>query len=664
MTTRTIISRRGWVAVVALLCAASLLTGTGSAQPSSTDIIVAPGASGAGTLADPASLVDTLESSALTPGTTVWLRGGTYDEGSFSSNSDGTSARPIVVRPYPDEHAVIDGNRIQEGGATVTINGDWQTWRDIEFTNSAPYRFLIPSQHRPGNLSVHGRGVALINNEIHDGGTCLGWWKAAQDSFVYGNLIYNCGHQASDRGHGHGVYIQNNDGGRKTFEANLVGPTYGRAVHIYGSDRVHDVDMIDNVFAGGTSLASELRSPVYIAGDIQDFQFRSNHVYTLEREAVSVVEADQDVVLRDNWIMTRGSATAALWVRSGLPITGSGNHISSYFRQVQLEPGVTLGSWDDNTYHGQAVFSPGATLAGWRSVTGQDASSTVVSADPTLVEVLPNRYDADRGLVTIWNGQQSPSVAVDLGAILEAGDRFEIMSAQDLGGAPVVTGTYQGGTVSIPLTGGSVGAPIGGDAPEPWDAGFGSFVVRGVGAEPIEEPDDGPTPDPGSDDPSSTGETPSCFGRPATIVARPGIPTVGTDGPDVIVGTSGADEIRAGAGDDLICGQGGPDEIHGQGGDDLIRPGAGRDVVRGGPGDDRVLPSSGADEIWGQRGRDDIRGGSGDDAISGGPGADVIRGGRGSDRLRGGTGPDRVSGNAGLDSCAGGRGQDTVVTCP
>src|SRR4051794_29572196 len=48
-------------------------------------------------------------------------------------------------------------------------------------------------------------------------------------------------------------------------------------------------------------------------------------------------------------------------------------------------------------------------------------------------------------------------------------------------------------------------------------------------------------------------DTPSCNGRPATVV--------GTDGADEIVGTAGPDVIVGGAGDDTIYGLGGDDVI-------------------------------------------------------------------------------------------------------
>ena len=64
--------------------------------------------------------------------------------------------------------------------------------------------------------------------------------------------------------------------------------------------------------------------------------------------------------------------------------------------------------------------------------------------------------------------------------------------------------------------------------------------------------------------------TPTCKGKVATIVALPGIRTIGTSGDDVIVGTPGNDVIHGRGGNDLICGYGG------------------HDTVSGGPGADRL----------------------------------------------------------------------------
>ena len=449
-----------------------------SAQVRPGDVIVAPNASGAGTLASPASLRTTLADRTLAPGTTIWLRGGTY-VGDFDYEADGTQADPIVIRPYPGEHAVIDGNRSDGGGETVEVSGDWSVWMDLEFTNSAAGRFVgrAGSFGRPGLMSIKGRGTAVINNEIHDGGTCVGWWKSAVDSVMHGNLIYNCGWQGTDRPHGHSVYIQSLDTGSKLFDANLVSTSYGRSVQIFGSDPVYNVTMTDNTFAGGNSVGGDPKSPVYIGGAVQNLTFDDNHVYTVAKEPVSIVEQRAPMSFERNYLMTTEAAVGGVWFRGGTGISGHDNHIAAPFYLARRDAGANLVDWNDNTYYGQPLFNPGRTMTAWRLVTGADTRSTVVDGSPTHVSVTGNRYDDDRGIVTIWNGEGQATVDVDVSSLLEPGDRYEIFDGQNLGGAPIMTGVYSGGTLSFPMTGRTVGAPIGGQAPPAWTIEFGTFAV-------------------------------------------------------------------------------------------------------------------------------------------------------------------------------------------
>ncbi len=442
------------------------------------DVIVAPGASGAGTLQSPAGLQATLTNRALPPGTTVWLRGGTYT-GDFDYEADGTPEQPITIRPYPDEHAVIDGRRSTGGGETMEISGDWSVWIDLEFTNSSPGRVLgTPGSFgRPGLLSIKGRGTAIINNEIHDGGTCVGWWKTATESLMHGNLIYNCGWLGPDRPHGHSVYIQSNNDGAKSFEGNLVSTSYGRSVQIYGSDPVYNVAFSNNTFAGGNSVGGDPKSPVYLGGSVQNLSFTDNHVYTVAKEPVSIVGQRAPMVFERNYLMTTKEALGGIWFRDGSGIAGRFNHIAAPNYLARQEPGARLTGWDTNTYYGSELFYPGRTLAGWQNVTGADQNSVVVTGSPTHVAVTPNQYDDDRGIVTIWNGEERTSVAVNVSSILEVGDRYEIYDGQNLGGAPIMTGTYTGGALTFPMTGRSVGAPIGGTAPEAWTIHFGAFLI-------------------------------------------------------------------------------------------------------------------------------------------------------------------------------------------
>lgn len=147
---------------------------------------------------------------------------------------------------------------------------------------------------------------------------------------------------------------------------------------------------------------------------------------------------------------------------------------------------------------------------------------------------------------------------------------------------------------------------------------------------------------------------PMCFGQPATIVAQPGVTTVGTSGPDVIYGTSGPDVIRGRGGADLICSRGGADDVKGGSGNDMIDLGKGGDTAEGGKGRDTIYGRSGADTIEGNSGRD---------TIYGNKGRDVLRGGKSGDTIVGGSGRDTIRGQSGKDDCRGGSALDDLRSC-
>jgi hypothetical protein len=100
----------------------------------------------------------------------------------------------------------------------------------------------------------------------------------------------------------------------------------------------------------------------------------------------------------------------------------------------------------------------------------------------------------------------------------------------------------------------------------------------------------------------------SCNGRTATMIAIPGVDTVGTPGADVIVGTPL---------DDTIDGRGGRDRICGRGENDRLFGARGRDRLFGGGDDDRLFGQSGRDALFGGPEFDRGNGGSGVDTGKG-----------------------------------------------
>ena len=99
--------------------------------------------------------------------------------------------------------------------------------------------------------------------------------------------------------------------------------------------------------------------------------------------------------------------------------------------------------------------------------------------------VRPNKYEQGRGHVVIFNWSGLSAVDVDLSSILMVGEAFEVRDAQNFFGPPIVTGTYAGGTVSIPMTSTLMVPPVG-ITPLYFHTSseFGAFVVVPPGVVP------------------------------------------------------------------------------------------------------------------------------------------------------------------------------------
>jgi hypothetical protein len=136
----------------------------------------------------------------------------------------------------------------------------------------------------------------------------------------------------------------------------------------------------------------------------------------------------------------------------------------------------------------------------------------------------------------------------------------------------------------------------------------------------------------------------------------------GTQGHDVIVGTSGKDDINGSIGNDIICGRGGNDELDGSIGNDWIAGEEGRDKLEGGNGNDTLLGGADNDELDGGNGNDHLDGGEGNDKLDGSNGSDDICGGGGNDNAEGSNGTDRIDGGTGSDKSDGGNANDICTT--
>lgn len=111
------------------------------------------------------------------------------------------------------------------------------------------------------------------------------------------------------------------------------------------------------------------------------------------------------------------------------------------------------------------------------------------------------------------------------------------------------------------------------------------------------------------------------------------------------------------------CPAGAGNAILGTNGRDILVGTSRRDVICGGRGGDTIRGLGGNDLLVGGKGKDGLRGGGGNDTLRGGPGNDILAGGLGKDTLRGGGGRDLLRGGAKKDRCIGGGGKDRTRSC-
>jgi len=489
--------------------AAVLLAGLSS--PAAAEIhYVSPAGSpeGEGTPASPLNLATALsvKTSPAEPGDTIALGGGTY-RGMFKCNLGGTEKRPIVIRGIPGQRVTIDGGGFKR--AAVTVGGQWTIWRDLELTNSDPRRNSRRKTDWPADLQrragmrVTGQHIRLRNLVVHDAGDGLELYSRAEDAEVYGCISYYNGWDSPTGGHGHGIDVQN----------------------ARGTKRIVD-NILFNNFACGLHAASRM-APVrglHIEGNILFDNGVLAHAQRQRNMLIGSLSLPVErIVVKDNFLRHTGNAATSVQIgrqRKNADLVFTGNYIvgASHFfnfRSIDAKDNTFVSTvtmvhlhmpkkldfsaytWRRNNYFFvEGAWYPlayykdqqgaGIEYADWCKTTKLDIGSQFNLNLPTGVEVVVrrNRYEQGRGHIVVYNWDRKGEVQVDLSGVLKAGQKFQIVSARNFFGAPVVEGTWgdEQTTVTLPMAGPEpvdvVGKPA--NPAPPTDVGFGCFVVLPV----------------------------------------------------------------------------------------------------------------------------------------------------------------------------------------
>jgi hypothetical protein len=376
--------------------------------------------------------------------------------------------RPVIVRNYKSERVTLEGTF--GGASNVFYAGGAFTWYwGLEIRSTT-----LDTLGNCTLVNVSGQGLKFINCVIHDGtGAGFADFSAADETEIYGCLVYFNGRRTVGN-HNYGIYAQN-DGKRKVYEDNFWMHNFGLyQVHCYGSAGLLDSFYIKhNVFTNWSNAAA-----LTIGAEDSAARFPvvdSNYFYgsgggreeaMLQLLFIEYGAGCRSPIIRGNYFM-RGMVV-----------------LNAATTDRFFVGNTTYGRWPYLTTWGVRNVdfdTSGAPRNQWYLSTNY---RTVPRPSGTTVSVRRNRYEQGRANVVIYNWGKSPKVSVDLSEVLRVGDGFEVRDAQNFYGAPTTTGTYEGGSVSFPMVGLPIAAPISYPGtlarPQHTSPEFAAFVVTTV----------------------------------------------------------------------------------------------------------------------------------------------------------------------------------------
>lgn len=453
------------------------------------EFYVAPQGSphGSGTKEKPLDLFTVLAgNSGVNPGDTVWLLPGIYpapiENGkriAFVSELTGTSENPIILRAIPNERVRLDGWLEVKGAHT------WYWGFEIADSTYTDKTAEGVSSHGT-SVTVFGPGTRFINLDVHDGAQGFGFWSPAVDAEIYGCIIHDFGYWASDRGHGHAIYTQNETGTKRIVD-NIMFHGFGWNVHVYTqSGQITGFDIEGNIcFSAGTRVKGQVADNILVSGypPADKIALIDNYCYhpggeddkgARWRPCIRLDSYKDGVngtcIVKNNVIMGARGLQIGRWRNAII----SGNTIWGPETIASVRPpnGEEFANyrWDNNLYVITGQETPfviagskgltegyeGSSFKEWQKKTGFDTNSKTIEGQgghPSGVSVYvrPNKYEQGRGHIAVYNWMHHKSVEVDLSSVLKVGSNYQVYNVQDLYEKPAIAGKYNGKPINLPM---------------------------------------------------------------------------------------------------------------------------------------------------------------------------------------------------------------------
>ena len=327
----------------------------------------------------------------LTPGDTLYIRGGTYTEHLNSDfTASGTADNRITISGYPGETVVFDGNNQSSFLYRVPTGASYITLKDFEITNySASAIFLWSDVPKQGwifdGLNIYDSG--LVNNGQHTGGIDFAY---ASDMTIRNCRFDNIGWNLWNH---HAIYMQAHTTDIKIYNNHVSNMRFGGAVHGWHYPNSNNVQVYNNIFTDNIW-------GVILADGSENVEIYNN----------TLVNNDYGIDLgQSGYDVTWGVKNVT--IKNNVTYSGSG------------ETGLRVGSFNINdvTIDYNLWYASDSTPFVWNSSNWsltQLRSNTPhgdngIQADPQFVNLGGRDYRLSSSSPGINSGASLPSISVD-----------------------------------------------------------------------------------------------------------------------------------------------------------------------------------------------------------------------------------------------------------
>ena len=457
--------------------------------------------SAGGSLADPWDL-QTAFDQPLPPGSTLWLRGGTYRK-TFTCKLAGTASARITIKPYPGERVTFDSHDPANVNASLitTPAAAFLDFWDLEFTvsnvnrqnNGVPGATSGPAPGGNNAENTHGHDLRFIHLVVHD--TTGGWGMNQDDAYnneVWGLISFYNGWWGIDRAHGHNLYMHNKTGYKKAVNSILFDSfAEGNQVYTAGGF-VNGIVQLGTVTFDSGKINSAQPQTIGIAAP------RCGYPPDTPAALVGTYDTVQNSVCGSGNAAGDGTFDGNLEYFSGAREVGSNYAYGAGFNKLWLTgsyfaadgarescglKSTQLGAGRQNTITGNTFVGGSKAYAGAALMASTFPKNKYIDrtagTPPDQIFYQRDALTPGRGNVIVYNWSSKSTVTADLSKVgLPTGQAFVVKHAIDFYGASVVSGTYSGGaSVTLPMTNLPIQQPVNAVKPAGPFPRFAVFVV-------------------------------------------------------------------------------------------------------------------------------------------------------------------------------------------